>query len=237
MLGRRLTMGLAAIVLTAAPATASPSLIGSSGLLSVPDATILTEGTLALGFSWIDGPDTYLFAPRTNRIYSLSVGILPGVEGTFRATQVIGWHDPEAPGFEDAIDRMFNAKARLPLPEPLPRIAVGIQDLFSINALGGIRGAERGQTQYGQSTAYAVTEHGFGPLRLVAGYGVSPAFIDGLFGGIDWQLIDGLHLLGEYDSRSWNAGLRWTPLPWAQATVGLLAGRTLGLSGTLLVPL
>lgn len=181
---------------------------GYSGLISTPNAEVLPQGHLAIGFSWVDGPETFLFAPRTNRLYVFTIGILPGLEATLRQTQVIGWHDPEAPGVQHAFDRMFSAKYAIPMPGGFPHVAIGVQDIASGNILAGTPGVKPGSTQYGQSTAYGVLGGSHGRWSWHSGIGISQAFINGPFAGIVYQPLESLSLHGEWDSRSLNWGAR-----------------------------
>lgn len=197
---------------------AAPTLVGSTGLIKTPTASVLQQGELEVGFSWIGGPraylrpsETYALPPNTNRMYYASMGILPGLEVSLDMAQVIGWVDPDAPGVANAIHRLSNAKYALPLPQGWPGLAFGVQDPFSVNGL--TRGAI-GQTNYGLTTYYGVMSQGFGPLMLHLGYGQSPLFIQGPFGGADYELGFGLNLRAEYDSQQVNAGFLWHPTNW-----------------------
>lgn len=184
---------------------------GYSGLISTPNAEVIPHGQLALNFSWIDGPATYLFSPQTNRLYVVTAGILPGLEATLRQTQVIGWHDPEAPGVQHAFDRMFSAKYTLPTPKDLPRVAIGMQDIASGNLLSGVRGASPGITQYGQPMLYSVIGGSSRFIEWHFGFGTSQAFINGLFAGMSYHPYEQFRLLGEWDSRRFNVGIHIMP--------------------------
>lgn len=204
---------------------AAPTLVGSTGLIKIPTASVLKDGELELGFSWIGGPrsymrpsQTYSLPPNTNRMYYASMGILPGLEVSLDMAQVVGSVDPDAPGVANAIHRLSNAKYQLPLPRGWPSFALGVQDPFSVNGL--TRGAI-GQTNYGLTTYYGVMSEGFGPLTLHFGYGQSPLFIQGAFGGADYELGYGLDVQAEYDSQQVNAGVLWHPTSW----FGLYAAR------------
>ena len=193
---------------------------GYSGLISTPNAEVLQQGQIAAVFSWIDGPDSYLFSPKTNRIYAVTIGVLPGLEATLRQTQVIGWHDPDAPGVQHAFDRMFSAKYSFALPQGFPQAAIGMQDLASGNVLTGARGIRPGMTQYGQSTLYGVIGEGFSDWAWHGGVGISQAFINGLFAGISYHPLHQLRLLGEWDSQGINWGIQLIPMEdwWIQVS-------------------
>ena len=209
---------------------------GYSGLISTPDATVLPQGHLALSFTLLEGTETYLFAPRTNRIYAVTVGILPGLEATLRQTQVIGWYDPEAPGVAHALDRMVSAKYQFPLSGPL-KLAIGIQDIASANFLAGIRGHGASSTQYGQSTLYSVlgsTSEGF---TWHAGWGASHSFINGAFAGVAYRPLPWLEFMAEYDSRRFNWGTGLSPINPVRLQLTQIGSSTLSLSSSFIIAL
>lgn len=184
---------------------------GYTGLISTPTPDVIQQGRLAFGFSWLDGKDTYLFSPKTNRVFAITVGILHGLEGTLRQTQVIGWYPGDAPGVAYGFDRMFSAKYAIPVPHGLPKVAVGIQDLASVNFLAGVRNHKPGVTQYGQTTAYGVLGNSYDSWTWHGGFGISQAFINGFFAGFSYRPLDRLCLQGEWDSKQLNWGLRVIP--------------------------
>jgi hypothetical protein len=210
---------------------------GYSGLISTPNAEVLPQGQIALGYSWLDGPSTYLFAPKTNRIYVVTVGILPGLETTLRQTQVIGWHDPEAPGVQHAFDRMFSAKYAFSTPTGYPQVAIGMQDIASGNYLSRTRGARPGSTQYGQSMVYGVVGENRSNWSWHGGYGVSQAFINGIFAGISYNPSEQIKLLGEWDSRGINFGIQLTPLHGWRIQLSSISNATWGINSGLLITL
>ena len=227
----------ALVLFTPKTSYAHVALPGYSGLMSTPNADVLPQRQLAISFGWLNGPQTYLFAPLTNRLYVISVGLLPGLEVTIRQTQVIGWHDPEAPGVQHAFDRMVSAKYAFSLPERFPKLAVGIQDLASVNFLTNVSGVKPGMTQYDQSTIYGVIgdKHDYWHWHL--GVGISQAFINGPFAGISFHPSESFGILGEWDSRRLNFGGRLSPFRelWIQASI--LDQKTLGIIRGLLTPL
>lgn len=195
----------------ACPAQAAPTLAGTSGLIITPTAEVADSGVLLLGFSWIGGPGAIMMAPKPNRMYFATLGLLPGFELTLDMLQVVGWIDPQAPGVASAFHRLSHLKYRLPLPEAWPMIALGVQDPASVNAL--TRGPQ-GQTNYGLMTLYGVCTVPVGPVALSLGYGSSQGFIQGFFGGAEWSVGYGLKLQVDHDSRRMNWGASWQPLDW-----------------------
>lgn len=205
------TFLLAILSLAPMPAIAAPTLAGNTGLIKIPTAEVFEDGELIIGFNWVGGPRSYLFRPRTNRMYYASMGIFPGLEVSLDMLQVIGWVDPEASGVAWAMHRLSNVKYRLPLPSGWPKVAFGAQDPLSANAitLGPV-----GQTNYGLTTYYGVISHSLGPVSAHLGYGQSSAFLKGHFGGVDLDLGYGLNIRAEFDGQQWNSGLLWQPIDW-----------------------
>jgi|GEM_PF-1155615 Bacterial putative lipoprotein (DUF940). len=195
------------------PASAELSHAGYTGLISIPTPEVEPEGRMCIAFSWLDGSRTYLMAPRINRVYALTMGLLPGLEVTFRQTQVIGWRDPDAPGVAYAFDRMGSFKYRLPLPAGFPRLAAGIQDFASVGMLMGISPLKPGLDQRGLTTLYAVMGDRLGPVAWSLGAARSHASINGTFGGASIDLPGGFQLMAEHDSQTINLGMRFSPHP------------------------
>lgn len=220
----------------AAPARAHIAHPGFSGLISTPTPEVLSEGTLVFAFSWMNGPQTYLRSPMTNRLYSATAGLLPGLEITLRLTEMVGWHDPTVPGVTYGNDRMVSAKYLLPLQDAWPDVAIGLQDIASANLLAGNVGSDP-RLAYGQAMLYGVIGDAFGPGSWHLGISRSAAFVSGPFGGIKLQLNPGLHLMAEYDSRQVNWGVCFTPMPPLHLQLSNLGGNTWGLSSALMVRL
>lgn len=207
-------------LLQAFPCQAQLADPGYSGLISTPTPEVMRQGRLALAFSWVNGSETYLFSPNTNRIVVLTAGLLPNLETTLRFTQVIGWQDPESPGvaFGYAVDRMMNLKYQIPLPLYFPKISFGMQDIGSVNELSGYK-MKPGASQYGQSMVYAVIGRHQPPFAWHFGFASSAAFLSGYFGGVSFEPLPGWSIFAEYDSHSLNYAVRWliNDIIWVRA--------------------
>lgn len=210
---------------------------GFTGLISTPNAKVMPEGEIAFGFSWVSGPETYLFSPKTNRIYNATVGILPGLEATLRLTQVIGWYDPQAPGVEHAFDRMVSAKYALPLPDSYPQIAIGMQDIASSNFLTRTRGVTPGKTQYGQTTVYGVIGKQWGPWEWHGGVAKSEKFLDGFFSGIRYKPFEQIGVLIEWENGNLNGGIQLQPISGFSVLVSSINQTTRGICTELCIKL
>ena len=214
------------------PAFSQVAFTGYSGSISTPTPDVLHEGSVALSFSWIDGPETYLRSPLTNRIYTITAGVLPNLEVTMRLTEMVGWHDATVPGVTYGNDRMFSAKYHIPILSTMPKFSIGIQDIASANLLAGIVQNDPREL-YGHSMLYGVAGDSFGPCSWYIGVATSREFINGFFGGLIIDTFPGIQLIGEHDSRHFNWGARINPSPLIDLKICNLGANTLGVSSTL----
>lgn len=192
-------------LLAIAPAAAQ-SLTGTSGLVTIPTATMAADAEMTAGVNVI--------APRQHGYYRggleetgivrfVTVGFLPFAEVGLRLTHVTGGH-PQGIG-----DRMVSFRVRLLKEGTLrPAVAVGAHDLVG--------------TRLYHAT-YAVASKTFrsvaGPVGVHAGYGgdvlgleVAGRQFDGLFGGVSVAPRRWITLLAEYDGERPNAGIRLGPV-------------------------
>ncbi len=212
---------LAVVLLPVSSVRAEPppamALQGFSGILNTPTADVQEEGSLNALYS--DQRDRFKKGtPPWQDNYLFSVGFFNCIE--------IGGRLTEAPGI--ARDLSGNAKfssapfsAHLPYA---PAVALGIQDL------GG------GSTTL-RSSYLAVSGSPLTWMRLSAGYGLGPDRMKGAFGGVELRAHEWVTLLGEYDTRNVNAGLRLTspPLPYFPARLTVTVSTSLNHSNGLAV--
>lgn len=202
--------------------TTSLSLQGFSGILNTPTGHVQTEGSLVALFSnQKDSTNERATTPWQNN-YLFSVGMFGFAEIGGRLT---------APKYTDGrpdSDLSVNAKISSgPLTTDLPfapALALGIQDLSG------------GTADY-RTTYLAASLDPLPWMRLSAGYGLGPNRMKGAFGGVELQAHDWMTLLGEYDTRDTNAGLRLTapPLPWFPASLTFTAKTTLNRSSDIAI--
>jgi len=190
-------------LLLSKPIPHSLSFQGYTGLINTPNAQVMDEGDISLSFNNqfdnhlrnynYDLPEKYA------EDYLFGVGLLPNLEiqGRFK----------EQPGY--ARDLSANIKYKLPQwYEYLPNIAIGAEDLGSAANL--------------YENYYIVADKQFWFLRASLGYGYSNVKkgrserMDGLFGGVEAQVVPWLSLLGEYDGEETHAGARFfMPQSWS----------------------
>lgn len=174
---------------------------GYSGYLNVPSATVLDRGQVEMQWSdqaYVDGRYDY------KRNFTGAVGVFPDVEVGGRVV----WDQTQSNCFQTNCgirDLSANLKVRAPLiPKNWFTLAAGVQDLGGAANTFGAK--------------YVVAGRAFGPFEVSAGYGVtdvSPRYLDGAFGGIDFQPVDWFSLMVEHDSRDARFGIGLgTPSGW-----------------------
>lgn len=176
---------------------------GAVGGLTIPNAYVLPEGTIAVSANNFQEPGLGRFGRPRN--FSLGVGLLPSLElfGRFADYQ-----NPQLGTNFGLNPRDISANFKLELPirrQYLPRVAVGMTDVS-----GGV--------SYFKS-AYAVASDEIDWLRWTVGYAKgadavgNPAIgktFDGPFGGVELALGEsGASLLAEYDGKEKHIGARY----------------------------
>jgi len=158
----------------------APSLQGFTGILNVPTANVQKEGTLA---AWYTNQSDLHWNRSHLDNYFFSVGLFSFIELGGRLTD----HDLSA---------QFKASTAPFIPKGswLPSLAFGMQDF--------------GGTAHHFRSSYVAATEEISRLRLSVGYGFGPDRLKGTFGGAEVKAFDWIYLLGEYDTRDMNAGVR-----------------------------
>lgn len=201
----RLFSGLSLSVLTVLCSVASgageltresmPSLQGFTGILNTPSAHVISEGSIHLMYS--DQRENIWRNDQQNSQdnYLMSLGLFSFFE--------LGGRLTEAPGRARDLSASIKASsAQITRDHALwPVVAVGVQDV------GGGSNLLRSR--------YAVISEDLWRFRFSGGYGFSSERMKGSFGGVEIRAHDWVTLLGEYDTRDLNAGIRiTTPEIW-----------------------
>lgn len=202
---RLLTRALLVFAALASPVRASTNVDGVSGLLSVPTAEVVGEGEISFTLSR-HLTDVIASEPGTLvRVYSGTVGFLPGLEITGRMYEF-----PNIPDVRNQVanlqDRSISLKYRF-LDHEDWQAAFGTLDVS-------------GQAQIQESYYGVVTYSGLTGLELTAGAGTQQ--LDGLFGGVRWTPLEYASLLGEFDTGTYNYGLELRPLKGVSLKGGML---------------
>ncbi len=182
--------------------SAEPSLLGPTGLLTVPtaDALGMLQWDVGAANVWAaDGPDTSI-------IYA-NVGLLPRLEiGGARLSP----EDGEA-------ETLLNAKLRVVSLPGKTRIAVGAFDLTDQidRSLYAVVSHDLG--------AGIVSPHGeFTNPQIHVGVGGGR--FDSIFGGVSVIVGGRADVMAEYDGSNVNLGVRWPVVPKVALTAAALDG-------------
>ncbi|MCE2573596.1 YjbH domain-containing protein [Motilimonas eburnea] len=205
----------------AEPVTVSMAQTGFSGVLRTPHAEVLDFADLSLNYhieEHIDHSTSY--TKGAHKTLLLGVGLLPhleiSVQNTFKKFNgETGWNRGHSS------DLSFSAKYEFSyfIPEDWFSLAVGFQDY------GGVSWATVHQNAYG------VVSKSLYDFRLSVGFGkgsernqMGRDYLDGVFGGVEYQAFDWLQLVADYDGTGGNVGAKlfapqqWLPYGW-QANV------------------
>ncbi|WP_163937979.1 YjbH domain-containing protein [Paraferrimonas sp. SM1919] len=220
-----------AIISSLSPqAVANPSIkqsfsqTGFSGNLRTPNAHTINYGDINFAINFENNVDHQVgYGRGAHNSLLLGVGLLPGVEllaqNTFKRFNGVGTYHSGA-----GSDLSFSLKLSSVgwFPESPWQVAIGQQDF------GGIANHH--------DNTYGVVSYDWQALRLSAGYGrqssfdtvdhaggnnqMGPDYLNGAFGGVEWQAYEWLNLKSDYDGTGFNAGLvlsapaQWLPKGW-----------------------
>lgn len=199
---------------TGPASNATPSYLGSTGLLITPTAMVTAPWKVSGYFHEINSDDLQTF-------YGLTVGLPAGLEvsGLWLQNLEPLPSDPDITRDETVL----NAKWQLPLGPVLgnplaPKVAVGAFDATD----------EVNRTYYvAVSRSFSLVQNNQAPLNVHVGWGnakVSGTRLDGFFGGVDLSPFPHALVQVEYDAKDLNAGLRYYPVPYGSLDVGVVAG-------------
>jgi len=214
-----------AVVLGLSPSRAAageriefPSLGGTTGLLNTPTANVASDGHLFFGYHAID--KRWSYEGRTvldNRIWYLTVGFLPNLEVSIRATVLPGESLLEDVPI-DAVDRMGSFRYRFLKEKVWPSLAVGIDDIKGTRRLHSFYFVGTKSVKPFMVPVVAEFSLGYG-LRT---FDAARYLLDKEFGGIELKVGSWASGILEYDSEKWNAGLRLRAFSRLSAQVGVL---------------
>lgn len=166
------------------------SLQGFTGIMNIPTANVQKEGTMAF---WYAKQRDHLYPYEHEDNYLFSVGMFSLLEAGGRVA--VG----KTPSQNNDLSAQFKVTTAPFTPKGyswLPSLAVGVQDI-------GLGTAGR----FYRSTYLVATEE-INRFRFSLGYGFGPDRMDGIFGGAEIKAFDWLYLLGEYDTKDTNVGVR-----------------------------
>jgi hypothetical protein len=179
------------------------SLGGTTGLVTTPTADVMPDRAFHFGFMFVD--QKWAFAERDNsdnEIYFITMGFLPRLEASVRATV---FPNTELLEGEDApqVDRSASARLQILRGGRWPAVAVGIDD---------VRGNRLFHSLYvvGTQSIQALTQV---ELRGSLGYGSTALdarehTLDGVFGGFEGIFWHRASLIVDLDTEKVNSSIR-----------------------------
>ena len=182
----------------------SLSASGLPGIIHVPTATTVPEGSLDVGYNVTRDPKVF---PGVNqqKNFNFAFGFLPRLTIGGRGT------DARNTDIGKQLAGDISANAHFLVLEDKswwPGVAVGLEDV------GG------GATFF-RSGYVTLSKSLFGRLRGTVGFGTGPDVLKGPFAGGELALNRFVTLLGEYDADAVNAGVRLFPLPEKWESYGI----------------
>lgn len=207
--------------IAATSSTTGAGFNGTTGLINTPSAAVTPHGAFRLGFTYLDADWSYIGrGQRDNRFYYFTLGFLPRVEISVRAT-IFRERDVVVEGEQTVADRVASARVRLLNEGRFPSLAIGGDDL---------KGNRRTHSLYAVSTKTVRLGTSL-MCRASVGFGSrwieERALLDGAFGGLECGFPDALIFLLENDTEKWNAGLRVVAFSRLTAQVALLHFETI----------
>jgi len=195
-----------------------PSAEGISGLIRIPTADVIPDGSYRVGASFVASDYTRgTYTDRSDMIPTfVNVGLLPNLELGFRLSIFPDIAPLRFPNWHYSTDRSVFAHYRLwPQHGNLPAVAIGAQDIRFRDDAEVVGQAE-----------YIVATQQLGALRLHLGRGTKR--LSGVFGGAEYRLSPGLAVMGEYDTDWFNYGLRMAPDQSWRVDLTLTDSRAIG---------
>ncbi len=196
-----------------------PSHEGTSGLIRIPTADVIPDGSYRVGTSFIDAAHARgAHEGQSDMIPTfVTMGFLPNLELGFRLTVFPDLEPARFPRWDYSTDRSLFAHYRLwPQHGSLPAVAIGAQDI----QVRDVHSEAIGRAEY------IVATEQVGNLRMHLGRGTKR--LSGLFGGAEYRLSPRLVVIGEYDTDWFNCGLRMAPSRSWRADVTLTDSREIG---------
>lgn len=201
---------------------------GVTSIMFVPTANLLPEGHIAVGFGFIPKPYGRFIAPdHDNLPYFMTIGFLPFVEFSLRATQAL------KRGTGGIGDRMASVRVAVWRQKSnSPGLVIGLHDVTGI-----VRSKEWFHSFYLASTK----SFDFGEtidLQATVGYGVDwfksrGNEFEGLFGGLAMSFLKTIAIKSEYDSRRINVGIGVNLANHLNANFILLGGDKIAFGATI----
>lgn len=178
---------------------------GFTGLLRTPHAHTLEYGSLSIGGNWEDNVDfNQNYSKGAHHTLFMGIGLAPSFElGLQNTHKSFNGNGTYGSGGSD-LAFSFKLSSEHWLPDSPLQFALGVQDV-----------GFRGHASF-HKNEYLVASYTWNDLRLTAGYGaghyanqMGENYLDGMFGGIEYQVFPWSQVTADYDGTGYNAGIRF----------------------------
>ncbi len=195
------------------------SLAGTSGLINIPAARVISDQQVIIGIGYVNRNSAYLEPGRyDNYPFYIVVGYLPRLEFSAGVTFVPG--DKSYDGTNTYKDGVVSIQYLLVKEKRfLPAVAIGARDIYSFILLNTTF-IVTSKTIIKKSNSAVTFHFGYGSDIIDHHLGIPKKdrhfpvghTIVGLFGGLEFNWKNKISYLVEYDTQRINSGFRFHPL-------------------------
>lgn len=177
----------------------SQSLMGTTGLVTIPTARMQQDGTLSFGVSYFDKKHQQFFeGTRDIGMAYVNITLLPFLELVMRLNNPM-------PSDVFSVDRTPMVRLRvLKERKYLPALLIGVHDVASTESWGTVHYNATYLVLSKQLSAFDF-HFGYAPEIMKAKY----YQLSGVFGGVAYSPHKAINLFAEYDTRTVNAGVQF----------------------------
>jgi len=177
----------------------SQSLMGTTGLVTIPTARMQQDGTMSFGVSYFDKKHQQFFeGTRDIGMAYVNITLLPFLELAMRLNNPM-------PSDVFSVDRTPMVRIRvLKERKYLPAVVIGVHDLASTESHGTVH-YNATYLVFSKQLDDFDFHFGYAPELMKAKY----YQLNGVFGGVAYSPHKAISLFAEYDTRTVNAGVQF----------------------------
>ena len=181
------------------------SLMGTTGLATIPTARMQTDGTISMGASFFDKKYQEYFEGTEDIGHAyINITFLPFLELAFRANRPLPYKYKGTSNDFYTVDRTPMVRLRaIHERKYLPAIVVGIHDFASTTNINTVH-FNATYIVFSKQIKHFDLHFGYAPLIMKAKY----YQLNGPFGGLAYSPHKAIQVQAEYDTKSINAGVQ-----------------------------
>jgi hypothetical protein len=210
------------------------SLAGTSGLINIPTAEVISDRQVTIGIGYVNRHSAYLEKDRyDNYPFYIAIGYLPRLEFSAGVMFVPGQNSYD--GTKTYKDGVVSLQYLL-LKEKkfLPSLAIGARDIYSfillnttfIVASKTINNHAKSRFRFHLGYGSDIIDHHLGVPKKDRKFPVGHTIV-GVFGGFEFQWKQKIAYMLEYDSQKLNSGIRFRLFPFLNLDLDLLSMKNL----------